>query len=251
MAETRRQKFVRSGATDPLQLTTRDADLLRAVYEFRFLNSEQLLALHKGGERNLKLRLSRLFEHGYLDRPKIQKTARLVSSHIVYSLDRKGVDVLSGDADERERMFRRIREVNHTSALIAHALMISQFRATLTLALKNYPSSPKIERWLQGYDLKDAIASRGQSSELVPDAFFTIKDGDDLLDFFLEADQSTMDEGRMLKKMEIYWDWYRGKRQEKTLGIQNFRVLTITKNETRAENLCRVSSVNFASSADG
>ena len=185
-------------------------------------------------------RLSLLYHHGYLDRPKVQKAKHLVSSHVVYSLDRKGVDVLSGGAEEREGILRRVRETQHTSALIAHALMISQFRATLTLALKKHPSSPKLERWLQGYDLKYVLASRGQSSDLVPDAFFTINDGGDLLDFFLEADQSTMDEARMLKKMRIYWEWWRTGRHDKTLGIRNFRVLTIAKNETRAENLCRI-----------
>ena len=40
--------------------------------------------------------------------------------------------------------------------------------------------------------------------------------------------------------MRTYWKWHRGKRHEKTLGIQNFRVLTITKSEERAEDLCRI-----------
>ena len=34
----RRQKFVRGEATDPLKLTSRDTELLRDVFEFRFLN---------------------------------------------------------------------------------------------------------------------------------------------------------------------------------------------------------------------
>ena len=240
MEKPRLQKFIRGDAIDPLRLTPRDTALLRDVYEFRFLNSEQLLALHEGSRRGIVNRLNGLFRHGYLDRPEVQKTKHLLSSHLVYSLDRRGVDALSADVAVREGMFRRIHEVKHTSALIAHALMISQFRATLTLALKKYPSSPRLERWLQGYDLKYILASRGQSSDLVPDAFFTVNDGGDLLDFFLEADQSTMDEGRMLKKMKIYWEWWRTSCHEKRLGIRNFRVLTITKNETRAENLCRI-----------
>jgi len=93
----RRQKFVRGEATDPLKLTSRDLELIRDVAEFRFLNTEQLLALHEGGRRNLKQRLSLLFQHGYLDRPKVQKTAHLVSSHIVYSLDRNRMGSVSSD----------------------------------------------------------------------------------------------------------------------------------------------------------
>ena len=78
----RRQKFIRGEETDPLKLTSRDTALLRDVFEFRFLNTDQLLALHEGGRRNLKQRLTLLFQHGYLDRPKVQKTAHLVSTHI-------------------------------------------------------------------------------------------------------------------------------------------------------------------------
>ena len=73
MDKPRRQKFVRNEAINPLKLTPRDMALLRDVGEYRFLNTEQLLALHEGSRRNLKERLSLLYHHGYLDRPKVQK----------------------------------------------------------------------------------------------------------------------------------------------------------------------------------
>jgi hypothetical protein len=233
----RRQKFVRGEATDPLKLTSRDTDLLRDVFEFRFLNTEQLLALHEGGRRNLKQRLSLLFQHGYLDRPKVQKTAHLVSSHIVYSLDRKGVDVLSGNVAEREGMFRRIREVTHTSALIAHALMISQFRICLTLALKQRPEA-KLTRWVQGNDLKMLLQRRGENPPLVADAFFMLETDEWKHPCFLEADRATMPEERFVNKLRMYWRHNREKSFQPSLGISHFRVLTITPNEKRAENLC-------------
>jgi len=87
MPEPRRKKFDRSDVRDPLSLTERDAGILRDVAEYRFLNSAQLLALHLGGERNLKQRLSLLYQHHFLDRPAIQKGADLASDHLVYSLD--------------------------------------------------------------------------------------------------------------------------------------------------------------------
>ena len=233
----RRQKFVRGEATDPLKLTSRDTELLRDVFEFRFLNSEQLLALHEGGRRNLKQRLSLLFQHGFLDRPKVQKTAHLVSSHIVYSLDRKGADVLSGNAEEREGILRRIRETQHTSALIAHALMISQFRICLTLALKNHPEA-KLTRWVQGNDLKTLLQRRGENPSLVPDAFFMLETDEWKHPCFLEADRATMPEERFTNKLRMYWRHNREKSFQPSLGISHFRVLTITPNEKRAENLC-------------
>jgi hypothetical protein len=185
----------------------------------------------------LKQRISLLFQHGHLDRPKVQKTAHLVSSHIVYSLDRKGVDVLSGNAAEREGILRRVREVQHTSALIAHALMISQFRICLTLALKQRPDV-KLTRWVQGNDLKMLLKRRGENPSLVPDAFFMLETDEWKHPCFLEADRATMPEERFVNKLRMYWRHNREKRFQPTLGFEHFRVLTITPYEKRAENLC-------------
>ena len=238
MPKPYRKKFVRGEATDPLKLTSRDLELIRDVAEFRFLNTDQLLALHEGGRRNLKQRLSLLFQHGYLDRPKVQKTAHLNSSHIVYSLDRKGVDALSGNADEREGILRRVRETAHTSALIAHALMISQFRICLILALKQRPDL-KLTRWVQGNDLKVLLRHRGENPPLVGDAYFILETSEYKHPCFLEADRATMTEERFTNKLRMYWRHNREERFQPTLGVAHFRVLTITPNETRAENLCR------------
>lgn len=236
MTKPRRKTFVR-GEADPLKLQPRDLALLRDVSEFRFLNTEQLVSLHEGSRRGIANRLSLLFQHRYLDRPEVQKAARLSSPHLVYSLDRKGAEVLAKDAQEREGILRRIREVKHTSPLIAHASMISQFRVCLTLALKG--TDTKLVRWLQGNDLKVALRRRGENPELVPDAFFTLEDKGDLLHFFLEADRGTMSSARFVSKLRVYWRWWHEGRCEASLGITSFRVLTITPNSTRSENLRR------------
>jgi hypothetical protein len=241
MARHTLKKFVRGKETTGLlRIESRDIALLTDLASYRFLNTEQIAALYNRGTRNLQRRLHDLYHSGYIDRPPQQNLAGLSNRHIVYGLGVKGAEVLFADAerDERVRLVKQNRRT--TFPYIAHALMISQFRATLTLALKEHPTKPKIEKWLQGYELKDALALRGENPELVPDAFFTIGEGDDALDFFLEADRSTMPRERVLEKMKIYWKWYREERQEKTLGIRNFRVLTITKSEERAENLRKI-----------
>ncbi len=236
------KKFVRAkGGTGLLRIESRDIALLHDLSSYRFLNTEQIAALYNRGTRNLQRRLRDLFHSGYIDRPPQQNLAGLVNRHIVYGLGTKGVEVLFADEKERDEKIRLVKQNRKTTfPYIAHALMISQFRASLTLALRNYPSSPKIEKWLQGYELRDALASRGETPELVPDAFFTIGEGENSLDFFLEADRSTMPRERVLDKLKIYWKWYRDKTPEKTIGIQNFRVLTITKSEERAENLRKI-----------
>ena len=116
--------------------------------------------------------------------------------------------------------------------------MISQFRVCLTLALKNRPSV-KLIRWTQGNDLKVLLRRRGENPELVPDAFFILETAEFKYPCFLEADRGTMTEERFVNKFRMYWRHYREERFNKTLGITHFRVLTITPNEARAENLCR------------
>jgi len=114
MPKPRLKKFERAEVADPLKLQPRDIALLRNVAEFRFLNTPQIFALHPGGKRNLSRRLTALYQHGYLDRPQSQTSVRLLSSHMVYALGRKGAELLSKDAEEREGIYRRLRENKKT-----------------------------------------------------------------------------------------------------------------------------------------
>ncbi len=236
MAKPRPKLFQRLEVADPLKLQPRDIALLRDVADFRFLNSEQVLALHEGSRRNLMTRLNLLFQHGYLDRPESQTSARLTSAHIVYSLGRKGAEQLSKDAEEREGMYRRVKEVERTLPLMAHALMLSQFRVCLRLAVKAHGA--KLTRFTQGYDLKEMLRSvHGDNPSLVPDAFFTLEEKGDVINFFVEADRGTMSPERFVNKLKTYWSWRSDERLKEKLRLSRFRVLTLTPSEGRNESL--------------
>jgi len=236
MSKPRLKSFERVGVANPLKLQPRDIALLRDVADFRFLNTEQILTLHEGSRRNLMERLSRLYHHGYLDRPISQTSGRLTSAHIVYSLGRKGAEQLSKDAEEREGIYRRVKEVERTLPLMAHSLMISQFRVCLTLAVKAHGA--KLSRFTQGYDLKDMLRDvHGENPSLVPDAFFTLEDKDDVINFFLEADRGTMKTERFVEKLKTYWSWRSDERLKEKLRLTRFRVLTIAPSERRSDSL--------------
>ena len=236
MSKPRQSRFIRKEVADPLKLTPRDIALLRDVADFRFINTEQLLALHEGSRRNLVERLSRLYQNHYLDRPKVQKKTTLATSHLVYSLGRKGAELLAKDAGEREVIYRRLREVERTLPLMAHGLMISQFRTCLTLAAKE--QGVKIARWSQGYDLKETLrAVHGDNPSLVPDAFFTLEDKGEVINFFLEADRGNMPPERFVRKLKVYWSWRSDEKLKTKLRLSRFRVLTITPSQVRSDNL--------------
>jgi len=235
MPKYKLQKFVRSESPlGHLRIQPRDIALLQDLASFRFLNSAQIMALHPGGKRNLQRRLHRLYHLGYVERPEAQREIVLASNNLVYALGRKGAEVAFGE----ERAVRNWSRLNARikSPNLAHALMVSQFRTILTLALKK--RGGEITRWRQGHDLRGELTIRGKSPEIVPDGFFTIKQDDKQWHFFLEADRGSMDHHRFLGKMRAYWNWYCEKTYNAHLNFQSFRVLTITNTEGRRDNLC-------------
>ena len=48
-----------------------------------------------------------------------------------------------------------------------------------------------------------------------------------------------MTQERFVSKLKMYWRHNREESFKDTLGVSHFRVLTITPNEKRTENLCR------------
>ncbi len=225
-----RKRFERSKEPPKnFRIQTRDYGLLADIAGYGVLSTEQIFALHKGGERNLRRRLAALYHLGYIERPKAQKLLP-PGSFIIYSLGRKGAELLHRE----ESVGKRHREVSFPH--LSHALMISRFRSILSLALKG--GDKKIEKWMQGRELYDTLSKR-EKTDLVPDAFFTVESKEYKWPFFLEADMGTMTRTKMLEKYRTYWRWWRERRHEHTLGIQRFRVLTIAPSETRTENLVK------------
>lgn len=236
MPHLKRKKFVRSGTKfGHLRIQPRDVSLLQDLASFRFLNTAQLFALHPGSRRNLQQRLTLLFHAGYVERPESQILTRRPSDYLVYALGKKGANLVMPEKRAINAWVRQNAKIAFPN--LEHALMVSQFRVALSLALKK--RGGRITRWIQGYDLRDALILKGKYPQVVPDGFFTIELGDGRWNFFLEADRSTMAHHRFLAKLRVYWDWWRAKTYNKHLGISKFRVLTIADTQGRKENLRR------------
>ncbi len=89
--QPRRRLFRRlEESLPPLTLTERDIAILALVRDYRFINTAQIHALVGGSQHNVTERLSRLFHHGYLDRPAHQRELRAEGYRImVYALTPK------------------------------------------------------------------------------------------------------------------------------------------------------------------
>lgn len=244
--KVRLKKFKRQRTAFRPEIQPRDLEILKTLADYRFLNTVHIMALHPGGQRNLQRRLQKLYHAGYIDRPPRQLSYNKPLGHMVYGLGNKGADLLAeSDPDfERKKIDWTTKNRGAGNWYINHALMISNFRTVLTLALKNHKEA-NLFRWWQGQKLKDYVNVDGKKIAIMPDALFTLEDAHNAMDFFLEADRSTMDTKRILYKMKRYWEWYLqwdkkdGKRYNEKLDVGPFRVLILCKTEERKESLRR------------
>ena len=116
--------------------------LLLALSEYRFLNTDQILALgHR--VRNLQRRLHDLYHAGYVERPP-SKSFLLSLLAIWFIASAQKGRVFFEDAEERAEKIRQIKLNQQTTfPYISHALMIFQFRAVITLALEKEKAKRK------------------------------------------------------------------------------------------------------------
>jgi hypothetical protein len=226
----------------------RDLEMINLIWRYRFMSSEQIQFLIKGSNQVILRRLQKLYHHGYLDRPISQivfSNPLLGPKKMVYGLGDKGADLLAETYGiDRGNIAWREKNREVSERYIQHTLMVSDFRACLTLALNK---NPKVNlQWLNddGSEIKQEVyfMEEGKKKRLpiIPDGFFQIEDLNGKMHFFLEADRSTMTNARFFNKMRAYWLWWKQGGQNQ-LDIGNFRVLTITKTKLRMENLIEVS----------
>ena len=121
-----------------IQLTERDAAIIKAVYRHRFLRSTHILALFGGGQALLR-RLAELYHHAYLDRPReqIEFYQNAGSKPMVYALGNKGADYLSHcEGVARGKVDWTAK--NHTLGplFLEHTLLVADFMVSMELACR-------------------------------------------------------------------------------------------------------------------
>ncbi len=237
MAKYTYKRFARNPDLKPFRMQERDVELLRLLADYRFLDTYQIASLQPRGLRNLRRRLQYLFHAGLVDRPPRQHDFLKPPMPLVYGLANKGADTLAEVLEiDRGKIDWQTKNREAGLPYIDHTLMISRFRATLTLAL-NSLGDTCMTTWQEGPRLKAGVKFKGQRLAVVPDGFFTIEHKGQDHHFFLEADRSTMTNGRFFRKLRAYWLWWKAGGHKRKFGIPRFRVLTVTTSEKRKENL--------------
>lgn len=254
-------RFTRSQSIPVLVLTSRDQEIVRAVYRYRFLRSSDIVKFLGGSQQQILRRLQLLFHHGYLTRPRAQLDyyTKGGSRTIVYGLGNKGARLLKGDGCKLRHL--RWSEKNQAVGrmFLNHALLVSTVMVKFELACRQSTGFQFIstESLLAG--IKHSLQWRVKLSQraslgVVPDGLFALDtrkpDGStERAYFFLEADRGTMPVVRkslkqtsMFRKLLAYEATWRQGIHKTRFGFQRFRVLIVTTSAGRVASLAEACS---------
>lgn len=264
MVRERRRFFERPEEPRSMRVTPRDIELLRNIARLRLTSAAQLAALDGGSAQNVSRALLALFENSYVERPVAQVASRLLyegSRPTIYGLTRKGATLLRQHGEDvRRRLLDGIdKERGAGWRFIEHTVSIAEFWVALELAARDREDLRVLER---SEILEDAPKSKRdrlvrleasirlggvlKKNAVVPDALFGLRFNDARENYFmLEVDRGEMPIERFKntqrtyfsKKMLTYYEANRQQRHLHDLGVDNFRVLTVTTDKARIEKM--------------
>lgn len=207
--QQRLPRFTRDpDAAGSFQFTRRDLTILSIVAEHRFIRSEWIVRLAGGSEQQVLRRLSLLYHHDYLDRPRAQLDYhhRGGSHSIIYGLASRGAGRLRRDLNMPfDRMDWTTRNRNIGRLFLEHTVLVSDFIATqLCLGARgaSFISADDIEKPKGREESRQPFRwsvkqCNGRNATVVPDKVFAFEtqqpDGRVVRTHYLvEADRGTM-----------------------------------------------------------
>jgi DNA-binding Lrp family transcriptional regulator len=255
----RHSRYRRADNFAPMEMTARDAEILRMVNRHRFLRSHQIADLVGGSRQQVLRLLQRLYHHGYVERPacQIDYYQRGGSRSIAYGLASRGAAHLRRvDDTPFSRLDWTSRNRSVKRLFLEHALMVSDIMVALEIACRQGGDV----RLLIEHEIPLPAATRNQRAPfqwtvmgsgkeklgVIPDRVFALESGDkgERILYFLEADRGTMpverakrDASSIARKLHAYALTWKAGIHHTRFGISRLRVVTVTSSESRCENI--------------
>ena len=239
-------------------LTSNDRDILRLLARYRYLRAsfiDQLLP--DRSSQGLSRSLRRLFDHGYIDKPREQHRGyNSLYCPDIYELDEKGEGVLLEEPREITRLYRQ--KIDAPLRNFAHSMMICDAWRRSRLGLLG--SQHQLITWQEivartthkkpmklpcnlAHTFPDGRKETNKTF-LIPDGLFGIRHPDNKVSFFaLECEHynpiepSNLKRASFLKKVLGYRDIQRSGVYKTQLAIPNLRVLVVAPTQTRMDHM--------------
>lgn len=229
----RRKILQRSG--NPFVLQPRDSEILKRVFDYRFLCGEQIKNLC--GFNCLKRtndRLRKLFDNGFLSR---RLFIDAFKKRILYLPGSRAAEIISlkTGLDPAEIGKKRFKAMKTRDSFLSHFLSINNFRYSLEVcSCKNFQMKTEIWKY------KPVLFSE-EEAIIYPDAYFRIGCLDKTYNFLLEIDRSNESLKRIKKKIENYLDYGLSGDFQRQFGFQNqhFRLLIVCRTSIRLKTFLR------------
>lgn len=233
-------RYRRAEAMPPMQLTARDEQIVRWVYELRFATQEQLqlLLFTPSTTSSCKRRLTLLYHNGYLDRRLIPLRSSFGANRAVYCLDRRGAELLAFHNKTGTPIAWRPRDNDREFYFIEHTIGSTELRVCATVASRHhgYDLVWTDERSLKSRAMRDLVPDPKQPGErlaVVPDGYFQLSAPAGLQCFALELDRATVEEKPFKAKARALGEWKVTGAYRKRFGTDSLRVLFVVASTAR------------------
>jgi hypothetical protein len=258
MESARLPRFIRAKQIAPPQLTTKDREIIRRVFEHRFLRSTHIHTLIGGSRQQLLRRLQRLYHHGYLERPRAQIDYyhQGGSRSIVYGLGHTGAALLKRELNlPFHRLDWSAKNQQVKRLFLEHALLTADVMVAFELTCRQHEgvrlisadelSLPTETRQQREPFHWQVVARHQLKLGVQPDRIFALEFPDHTRAyFFLEADRATMpvirpnfEQSSFYRKLLAYEATWTQNIHRTRFGFNRFRVLTVTTSTERVKHL--------------
>lgn len=246
-----------------MELTPRDAEILRLLRRHRFLRSNHIAALLGDSRQQLLRRLQKLYHHGYVERPLYQLDYfhRAGSQPMVHGLGNRGAAFLFRTENSAgTRLDWNARNRSASRLFLDHALMISDVLVALETACRARGDvclrySDELAHPARGAATQWSVTARGmERTTVIPDAVFAVEhrraDGSaESILCCLEADRGTMpvesrNERRssIARKLTAYETSWRTSVFRQRFNTTRVQILTVTTSAARLESITACAS---------
>ena len=134
-ARQRASRHVRPRNPGAMRLLERDQLVIQAVNDFRVMRQDQIQRLLFPSKNTAQDRLRKLWEHAYLKRAWLPSIGGILTSPILYLVDRRGVELLRREFGYDDNQLRWSAK-KASSLFLEHALGLSEVRLAVELACR-------------------------------------------------------------------------------------------------------------------